>query len=416
MDVGKRKPPLTACHRAVPCAVSRLAQIVAILLAAMIIPAHAENGWKFGRATFYKETMHYGSCGYGYLDPDKGTGWDIGALTDSTDAFAGSCGRCYEVRCKPASFSDGYGNQLGRDHVCSDESQSIVITITDQCPCEHANAYSNRRWCCGDMPHIDLSEYAFEKLAGKEWGVMGILFREVPCDHRPENPAPKPDNPAPGIAWEPHYAPNNCGAGEACTGYNPYHPYNPGDPNNVKNDPIAPTLYDDGEEPAVQAFDGPGQGSAPAEPRLIFGDGWFAEGWFDASWSTEGFSYDGSGGSQCAKVKGDGALSFATKDPAFSGVKFVHLCVKDNGSVASLAVQLLGDSVSGKRAKLADMAESYRSGDYACYDVDAASLVDSRQQKKSVQAFDGSAGFRKIAVLCESEECEVCVRDVQLKS
>jgi hypothetical protein len=31
-----------------------------------------------------------------YLDKDKGTGWDIAALSDADPDYAGSCGRCYE--------------------------------------------------------------------------------------------------------------------------------------------------------------------------------------------------------------------------------------------------------------------------------------------------------------------------------
>lgn len=33
-----------------------------------------------------------GSCGYGYLHPDKGTGWDIIALPDGHYEYKGSCG------------------------------------------------------------------------------------------------------------------------------------------------------------------------------------------------------------------------------------------------------------------------------------------------------------------------------------
>ena len=38
---------------------------------------------------------------YGYLDPQKSTGWDIAALADACGDFSGSCGRCYEVACLP---------------------------------------------------------------------------------------------------------------------------------------------------------------------------------------------------------------------------------------------------------------------------------------------------------------------------
>jgi hypothetical protein len=29
---------------------------------------------------------------FGYLDPNKGTGWDIAAITDSDPDYYGSCG------------------------------------------------------------------------------------------------------------------------------------------------------------------------------------------------------------------------------------------------------------------------------------------------------------------------------------
>lgn len=34
------------------------------------------------------------------LDQNKGTGWDVAALSDDDPYYAGSCGRCYEgARC-----------------------------------------------------------------------------------------------------------------------------------------------------------------------------------------------------------------------------------------------------------------------------------------------------------------------------
>lgn len=44
------------------------------------------------------------------------------------------------------------------------------------------NAYSNKRWCCGDVPHFDLSYTAFDKVAAdRKYGVVGVQFRRVPC-------------------------------------------------------------------------------------------------------------------------------------------------------------------------------------------------------------------------------------------
>eukprot|EP00877_Chromochloris_zofingiensis_P011457 jgi/Chrzof1/6565/Cz19g01080.t1 len=145
------------------------------------------DGWSEGRATFYGDdntgvTIHQGSCEYYKLDWHAGTGWDIAALSDQNPDYANSCGRCYEVSCRPATFNDGYGSQLDREGVCKDPSKSVVVRITDTCPCYYPdNAYSNKRWCCGDAYHMDLSQWAFEKLADISQGVMGIRYRQVQC-------------------------------------------------------------------------------------------------------------------------------------------------------------------------------------------------------------------------------------------
>jgi hypothetical protein len=39
-----------------------------------------------------------GSCQYGYLDREVGTGWDIAAISDKAWDYQGSCGKCKEVR------------------------------------------------------------------------------------------------------------------------------------------------------------------------------------------------------------------------------------------------------------------------------------------------------------------------------
>eukprot|EP01025_Chloroclados_australasicus_P002929 TRINITY_DN1066_c1_g1_i1.p1 TRINITY_DN1066_c1_g1~~TRINITY_DN1066_c1_g1_i1.p1 ORF type:complete len:428 (-),score=55.08 TRINITY_DN1066_c1_g1_i1:887-2170(-) len=156
--------------------------------------------WMQGRGTFYGNewwawNIHEGSCGYYYLCPEEGTGWDITALPDAHWGFLGSCGRCYEVKCLPSMFQDNFGETLDRGGVCYDPSASVVVTVTDTCPCNYAsNWYSNQRWCCGDMDHLDLSVWTFEKFADTKWGVIGLQYREVSCDYQPEKVAPAPAN------------------------------------------------------------------------------------------------------------------------------------------------------------------------------------------------------------------------------
>ena len=57
------------------------------------------------------------------------------------------CSKCKEIKCKKATFKDGYGAALDRNGACYDESASVVVTITDTCPCVYpGNSYSNKRW------------------------------------------------------------------------------------------------------------------------------------------------------------------------------------------------------------------------------------------------------------------------------
>ncbi len=38
-----------------------------------------------------------------------------------------------------------------------------------------ANQYSNKRWCCNDQTHFDVSVWAFEKIADKKVAFGGVL-------------------------------------------------------------------------------------------------------------------------------------------------------------------------------------------------------------------------------------------------
>ena len=78
------------------------------------------------------------------------------------------CRTCLELRCRDGVFKDGYGATLDRTGLCLDKSQSVKVKITDSCPCNYPpNAYSNRRWCCNDMPSLDTSQWALEKVRFK---------------------------------------------------------------------------------------------------------------------------------------------------------------------------------------------------------------------------------------------------------
>jgi hypothetical protein len=99
-----------------------------------------------------------------------------------------------EVRCRSANFADGYGQWLDRaSGQCFNTFSSVVVTVTDRCDCNYAgNYFSNKRWCCGDMHHMDLSIWAFEKLAQPKWGVIAVQSRTVPCWYKPRQAARVP--------------------------------------------------------------------------------------------------------------------------------------------------------------------------------------------------------------------------------
>eukprot|EP01025_Chloroclados_australasicus_P007671 TRINITY_DN12532_c0_g1_i2.p4 TRINITY_DN12532_c0_g1~~TRINITY_DN12532_c0_g1_i2.p4 ORF type:complete len:199 (+),score=1.47 TRINITY_DN12532_c0_g1_i2:126-722(+) len=165
--------------------------LVALVFLVLCVLTWPTFGWHYGRATFYGNEpwywpIHRGSCGYGYLCKDEGTGWDVAAISDQHWAYSYSCGICFEVKCNPASFTDGYGQTLDRTQSCYDPEASVVVMIVDVCACNYAgNSYSNRRWCCGDTDHFDLSVWAFEKLASLEVGVISLNYQQVSCDHQP---------------------------------------------------------------------------------------------------------------------------------------------------------------------------------------------------------------------------------------
>merc|ERR1712176_805191 len=99
-------------------------------------------------------------------------GYDWG-LTDK-------CGECYEVLCVHGP-TRGPEGKLGPSEGCiSPGKTSIVVKVTDSCPCHHLNT-NNKRWCCGDAVHVDLSWQAFQKIALLEKGAVDVKVRTVDC-------------------------------------------------------------------------------------------------------------------------------------------------------------------------------------------------------------------------------------------
>eukprot|EP01023_Acetabularia_acetabulum_P055085 TRINITY_DN6326_c0_g1_i4.p1 TRINITY_DN6326_c0_g1~~TRINITY_DN6326_c0_g1_i4.p1 ORF type:complete len:383 (-),score=74.76 TRINITY_DN6326_c0_g1_i4:1435-2583(-) len=290
---------------------------VSLSVAGQLDIAPDTEGWESGRATFYGNeywfwNIHEGSCNYGYQCAEEGTGWDVAALPDSHKDFSGSCGTCYEVKCHGVFFEDSHSNVLNRMDACYDKDNSVVVRIVDACPCNDVdNYYSNNRWCCGDMDHLDLSIWAFEKLADPKWGVIGLHYRAVPCDHVPENAAPALLNPYDGV---PPPTADTCPKGQWDTVDNTMS-------NTAQLRRQSGLVYAD----SVQNF------------------------WQFSNWNAEAYEFPGygvkGGSAVCGKLFPGGAISFLAPEGVFASWVSLKFYIRGNDNVMpNIDVNLAGDA------------------------------------------------------------------------
>lgn len=90
------------------------------------------------------------------------------------------CGTCYQVTCVPGDLRGTDHSVLGPWQACLYPNASVVVTVTDSCPCHHPNP-NNAYHCCGPKKHFDLSFWAFEKIARHEFGVIDVEYKRVAC-------------------------------------------------------------------------------------------------------------------------------------------------------------------------------------------------------------------------------------------
>lgn len=147
------------------------------------------DGWMDARATWYGGpggpgpdgmSIYTGSCGYGQdlgnhfvcaWQTDGGYDW---GLTDK-------CGQCYEVLCVDGATRGLDWSELGPWGGCQESGvKSVTVKISDSCPCHHPNT-GNKRWCCGDRVHLDLSYAAFDSIAIRHRGVVDLKVRPADC-------------------------------------------------------------------------------------------------------------------------------------------------------------------------------------------------------------------------------------------
>jgi hypothetical protein len=162
-----------------------------IIMFVFVTPIHA-FGWS---ATFYgdfddpnKDVLEngtgacwkarsygicYGKCFENIAEPKL-----VAAINTRQGENTRLIGKCFKVHCTKGSKRGFPWSTFGLWDPCKTE-EPIEVMITDSCPCGKNN--DNLRHCCGPHRHLDLSKWAFEKIADEKWGVIDITAQEVPC-------------------------------------------------------------------------------------------------------------------------------------------------------------------------------------------------------------------------------------------
>jgi len=177
----KPQRSLTFCSVATAALLLLLADLAGNVESASVplsptLDENAVTDWTRGRMTFYGRdgySIHDGACHYGGVPFP----YYVAATSDwwpeyrNGDHEQNRCGTCFELQCDPN----------GRSYCRNDRvNASVIVRVTDRCPCHHENP-SNQQWCCGDMPHFDVSHEAFGELASHTGGWVYLQWREIEC-------------------------------------------------------------------------------------------------------------------------------------------------------------------------------------------------------------------------------------------
>ena len=91
-------------------------------------------------------------------------GWNVAALSDVDLMYPESCGTCIEIRCNPVVITDNYGSVLDRTKACFNPSASVVVRVTDTCPCKGAS-----KLVCPELMYLPWHAVTAEAVTDLHW-------------------------------------------------------------------------------------------------------------------------------------------------------------------------------------------------------------------------------------------------------
>eukprot|EP01111_Echinosteliopsis_oligospora_P016336 TRINITY_DN6742_c0_g1_i1.p1 TRINITY_DN6742_c0_g1~~TRINITY_DN6742_c0_g1_i1.p1 ORF type:complete len:588 (-),score=165.86 TRINITY_DN6742_c0_g1_i1:90-1853(-) len=106
-----------------------------------------------GRSSWYSDSLHSGSCGYGNLLGPTGPGHTyVAAASVSMFGISASCGDCFQIT-----------GPIG----------AVIVTVVDSCSASR---------CSDGIPHLDLSPDAFDAIANRnQTSTVYTNYRKVTC-------------------------------------------------------------------------------------------------------------------------------------------------------------------------------------------------------------------------------------------